>query len=232
MNSVENLNQRIIHCQACSRLRTHCATIAAEKRKMYENEAYWGKPVPGFGASCARLWIVGLAPGAHGANRTGRVFTGDKSGEWLFSALHRFGLSSAPESRSPEDGLQLKDTYISCVCKCAPPDNRPTSDELKSCNPYLISEWRLLNHPPIILTLGRVAFETILKLLLDHYQLTRNPEWKFKHSARYKIGDTELFASYHPSQQNTFTGKLTLSMWNQVFKKVRRSLESHPFAKD
>lgn len=232
MNPLEKLNQAIIQCQACPRLKTHCATIAKVKRRQYQNEPYWGKPVPGFGSPNPRLWIVGLAPGAHGANRTGRVFTGDNSGKWLYSALHRFGLSSHPESIGPQDGLILKDTYISCVCRCAPPQNRPTSKEIETCKPFLETDWKSLHCPPIILALGKTAFENVLKLLIEQNALNRKRDWKFGHLADYQIGKSRLLASYHPSQQNTFTGKLTAEMWDAVFKKVMAHLKSHPLRKN
>ncbi|NDC25268.1 MAG: uracil-DNA glycosylase, partial [Proteobacteria bacterium] len=141
MKSFDLLKKQIIQCKRCPRLRTHCVLIAQKKKREFKDWSYWGNPVPGFGDEHAKLWIVGLAPGAHGANRTGRVFTGDSSGRWLYSALHRIGLSSSPESVSTHDGLTLKQAYISCICRCAPPQNRPTSQEIKNCHAFLSSEW-------------------------------------------------------------------------------------------
>ena len=232
MKSLKNLNRNIIKCQACPRLRTHCATLGKLKRKQFQNEVYWGKPVPGFGCETPKLWIIGLAPGAHGANRTGRVFTGDNSGNWLYSALHRFGLSSQSSSLGTQDGLTLYNTYISCVCRCAPPNNRPTQKEIDTCSPFLISEWELLKHPPVVLALGRIAFDNVLRLLIRHYSIKKRSDWKFHHGAQFRIGQTLLMASYHPSQQNTFTKKLTLKMWNNVFSEIKRQLEGHPLSKN
>ncbi|NDC83939.1 uracil-DNA glycosylase, partial [bacterium] len=186
-----------------------------------------GKPVPGFGAPSPKLWIVGLAPGAHGANRTGRVFTGDSSGNWLYSALYRHGYASSPTSLDAHDGLKLTDTFISCICRCAPPDNRPTSKEIFKCRPFLQSEWNLLKQPPLILALGQLAFEETLSLLSDFYLLKKSREWRFKHGAVYRIGKTDLLVSYHPSRQNTSTKRLTLQMWDGIFDKTRELLENH-----
>ncbi|NBX76939.1 MAG: uracil-DNA glycosylase [Proteobacteria bacterium] len=232
MKSFSSLNQQITGCTRCPRLRTHCATITQVKRAAYKTEVYWGKPVPGFGSPKARLWIVGLAPGAHGANRTGRVFTGDSSGDWLYSALYRFGFSSAPNSLNSNDELRLLDTYISCVCRCAPPDNKPTLKEIANCSSYLAAEWELLKSPPLILTLGQIAFQEIIKLLMANYQIKRQSDWKFRHGALYKVGETRVMVSYHPSQQNTATKRLTLSMWNAIFKRASRELKDHSLRKD
>lgn len=232
MKSFRELETKIVRCDQCPRLRMHCATISKTKRKAYKNQTYWGKPVPGFGDEAARLWIIGLAPGAHGANRTGRVFTGDSSGDWLYSALYQFGLSSRPQSVGLHDGLVLLDTYISCVCRCAPPDNRPTTSEISHCSNFLMTEWKLLHCPPIILALGQVAFEQTLKLLMHHYGISRSLNWKFRHGAFYQIERTQLLVSYHPSQQNTSTKRLTKTMWHSIFKRVCQELKNHPPRKD
>ena len=232
MDSLRSLNKELIRCEKCPRLRTHCAKLARTKRRAYKNEQYWGKPVPGFGAPNPDLWIVGLAPGAHGANRTGRVFTGDSSGDWLYPALFRYGFSSIPSSISKQDGLILKDTYISCICRCAPPENRPLPEEIRACHSFLIREWSLLHHPSLILALGKIAFDQVIRLLMGHYQISKDPRWLFKHLAEYKIGTTQLMASYHPSRQNTSTGRLTLPMWNKVFQKAKEHLENHSSSKN
>ena len=232
MKSFSKLTQEIIACNRCPRLRMHCASIARSKRAAYKTEVYWGKPVPGFGSHTARLWVVGLAPGAHGANRTGRVFTGDSSGDWLYLALYKHGFSSAPESFKSKDGLTLFDTYISCICRCAPPENRPTRAEIVNCSSYLSTEWELLNSPPLILALGQMAFEEVIKLLLAFYQIKRERHWKFQHGALYEIGETKVLASYHPSQQNTATKRLTIKMWNSIFETAARELKNHPLRED
>ena len=232
MKSFSKLTQEIIACKRCPRLRMHCASVTRLKRAAYKTEVYWGKPVPGFGSHTARLWIVGLAPGAHGANRTGRVFTGDSSGNWLYLALYKYGFSSAPESFKSKDGLTLFDTYISCICRCAPPENRPTRAEIANCSSYLSTEWELLNSPPLILSLGQMAFEEVVKLLAAYYQIKRERHWKFRHGALYKIGETQVLASYHPSQQNTATKRLTIKMWNSIFETASRELKNHPLRED
>lgn len=232
MKSFIQLKREIITCTRCPRLRTHCTKVARIKRASYKNQVYWGKPVPGFGDLKARLWIVGLAPGAHGANRTGRVFTGDSSGDWLYSALYRFGLSSSPSSMHLKDGLTLSNTYISCVCRCAPPANRPSPREIATCAPFLTQEWGLLGFPPLILALGQIAFEQIIKLLTHHYQMNRSTDWKFRHGATYWVGKTQVLVSYHPSQQNTSTKRLTTAMWDSIFETVTRELKNHSFGKN
>jgi len=232
MKSFSNLNQQIITCNRCPRLKTHRARIAQVKRAAYKTEVYWGKPVPGFGSHKARFWVVGLAPGAHGANRTGRVFTGDSSGDWLYSALYHYGFSSAPQSVNPTDGLRLFDTYISCICRCVPPDNRPTPEEIANCSSFLLAEWELLSSPRLILALGQIAFEEVLNLLLDHYQIKKERDWKFRHGTLYQVGKTKVLVSYHPSRQNTSTKRLTIKMWNSIFEQARKELENHPFRKD
>lgn len=222
MNSFLELTHRIHHCELCPRLRAHCIKVAQVKRAAYKDQRYWGKPVSGFGDKKARIWIVGLAPGAHGANRTGRVFTGDKSGEWLYSALFKEGWSSSPISKDRHDSLKLNHVYISCVVRCAPPNNHPSSKELKLCFPYLKEEWSLLNQLSLIICLGKTAFDQIKILMTEHYQETQKPRWKFAHGALYKMANTQVLVSYHPSQQNTQTGRLTREMWTTIFKTARQ----------
>jgi uracil-DNA glycosylase family 4 len=221
MQTLQELNQTIINCQRCPRLLTYCEQVAREKRSIYTQEAYWGKPVPGFGDPEAWLWIIGLAPGAHGANRTGRMFTGDRSGEFLFAALHRAGLANQPTSTDREDGLGLQGVYISAATRCAPPDNQPTPDELARCHPYLQSELLLLKHVRVLLALGQIAFYAALGVLATHGVQFLRPRPSFVHGAVYPLGKYILAASYHVSQQNTFTGKLTPKMFDDVLAELK-----------
>jgi uracil-DNA glycosylase len=213
------LARRIIACTRCPRLRAHCARVAREKKRAHRDQTYWGRPVPGFGDPRARLLIVGLAPGAHGSNRTGRMFTGDSSGDWLYAALHRFGFASAPQSTSREDGLELRDCWITAAARCAPPDNRPTPAELANCRPWLEAELALLSRVRVVLALGRIAHEAFLRAA----GVTARPP--FRHGALARLEDGHiLISSYHPSRQNTNTGRLTRAMWHAVFRKARQVL--------
>jgi uracil-DNA glycosylase family 4 len=212
---LEKLNSEISACRKCPRLVAWREKVATEKRKAYREEEYWGRPVPGFGDARARVLVVGLAPGAHGSNRTGRQFTGDASGVFLFAALHRAGFASQPESHARGDGLMLRDLYITASGRCAPPDNKPSSQELDNCQPYLERELSILQ-PEVIVVLGRIAFERILRI-----KSTRAAGWKFTHGASYRFPDGAwLVCSYHPSQQNTSTGKLTKGMFDDVWRRV------------
>ncbi|MGB9674276.1 MAG: uracil-DNA glycosylase, partial [Anaerolineales bacterium] len=195
----ENLEKEIIECRKCARLVAWREKVALEKRRMFREQVYWGKPLPGFGDHQASILIVGLAPGAHGANRTGRMFTGDSSGEFLYRALYKVGIANQPNSDNREDGLKLNHAYISAVCRCAPPDNKPTPQEIKNCVPYLYREITALKNLKIIVALGRLAFDQI-KL---YYQIPSSVE--FKHGVEYAIPKSPiiLIASYHPSRQNT-----------------------------
>jgi len=219
----ESLNAEIVACSRCPRLVEWRQEVARLKRRAYQDQEYWGKPVPGFGDPRARILAVGLAPGAHGSNRTGRQFTGDASGRFLYPALHRAGLANQPESTRRDDGLKLHDLYISAVCRCAPPGNKPLPKEMTNCQPYLEREIELLR-PRVIVCLGRVAFERILRI----YSL-RDPALKFAHGAAYRAGsgptDPWLLCSYHPSQQNTLTGKLTVAMFDGIWAQARSLLE-------
>jgi uracil-DNA glycosylase family 4 len=219
--SLETLQRRIIGCARCARLREYGAEVARAKRAAYADEQYWGKPVPGFGDPGARLLVCGLAPGAHGAHRTGRVFTGDRSGEWLYRALHRAGFATQPESTSRGDGLELRDCWVTVCVRCAPPDNRPAPNETAACLPFLVDELRLLVRVRVILCLGAFAWDGVLRALaqLGH---TRAPKPRFQHGAEATVGPYALLASYHPSQQNTFTGKLTEPMLDGVMAHARR----------
>ena len=212
----DSLNKEIIACRRCQRLVQWREEVARIKRKAYQDWEYWGKPVPGFGDHKARVLVVGLAPGAHGSNRTGRQFTGDGSGNFLYPALHRAGFASQPDSTNRDDGLTLHDMFITASGRCAPPDNKPTTEELNNCQPFLEREIQLLQ-PRVIVVLGRIAFERILRI----YSL-RNSKWKFAHGALYQLSNrTRLLCSYHPSQQNTLTGKLTVKMFDEIWKKAK-----------
>lgn len=223
--SWNSLNRDIVACERCPRLREHCHNVAQEKRKAYLDWKYWGKPVPNFGAPEADLLIVGLAPAAHGANRTGRMFTGDRSGDWLYAALHDAGFSSVATSVSSEDGLTLIDCAITAACHCAPPANRPTRDELLACQRWLDTTIELLD-PKVMLGLGQIGWKSAL-------DAARRRGWhegklpKFAHGAVAPLNHRRwLVASYHPSQQNTFTGKLTRLMFREVFTTARELLEA------
>jgi uracil-DNA glycosylase len=213
---LELLTNEIIGCRKCPRLVKWREEVARVKRKAYLDHEYWGRPVPGFGDLKARVLVVGLAPGAHGSNRTGRNFTGDASGGFLFPALHRAGFASQAEAESRSDGLTLKDMYITASGRCAPPDNKPTPEELNNCQPYLERELKILN-PKVIVCLGRIAFERIMKI----YNI-RNLGYKFGHGVYYQMpAGNWLLCSYHPSQQNTSTGKLTAPMFDQIWERAK-----------
>jgi len=224
-NQWEKLNSEIIACRACPRLVEWREKVAVEKRRAYRDWEYWGKPVPGFGDPTARLFIVGLAPGAHGSNRTGRMFTGDSSGNTLFGALYRSGFASQPAAHSQDDGLILTDTFITAIARCAPPGNKPTRDELNNCEPFLTQEWLLMPQVRVVLALGKMAFDGSLRLLRNQgYDL---PRLKFSHGFHYAFGagspggEKRLLASYHPSRQNTQTGRLTQEMFDEIFERAR-----------
>ena len=219
-----SLESTITACRRCPRLVAWREEVAREKRRAYRDEAYWGKPVPSFGDIAAHVLIVGLAPGAHGANRTGRMFTGDSSGDFLYAALHRAGFASQPTSRGRDDGLTLTDAYISAACRCAPPDNKPAPDELAACRPFLTQEITLLENVRVVVALGRIAFDTILR---TYAPVTGAATPVFAHNASCSLGPglPMLVTSYHPSRQNTQTGRLTTEMFNDVWTSVRRLLK-------
>ena len=219
MTELEKLNSEIIVCHKCPRLVAWREEVARVKRRAYKDQEYWGKPVPGFGDPNARVLIVGLAPGAHGSNRTGRAFTGDASGGFLYPALYRAGFADQPTAVSRSDGLTLKGLYIAAVARCVPPDNKPTLEELNNCQPYLEREIQILK-PKVIVCLGRIAFERILRM----YSV-RNLSFKFVHGATYQLMTGHwLLCSYHPSQQNTLTGKLTVKMFDDIWVKAKELL--------
>lgn len=202
-------------CRACPRLVAWRERVAAEKRASFAGEEYWGRPVPGFGDPAARLLVVGLAPAAHGGNRTGRVFTGDRSGDWLFAALYRAGFANQPTSVRAGDGLELRRAYVAAAVRCAPPDNKPTIDERDRCLPYLRRELALLDQVGVVVALGQFAWDVMCR------ELGLRPKPRFGHGAEVAEGERVLIASYHPSQQNTFTGKLTEPMFDAVFTRAR-----------
>ena len=216
----QNFNQKIIHCDLCPRLSKWRNQISKEKRKAFQNEPYWGKPLTGFGDLNAEIVIVGLAPAAHGANRTGRVFTGDRSGEWLYRALYLEGFSNQLQSLSRKDDLKLKNAYVTMVVRCAPPKNKPTPKERDACLPYLIKEIQMLKKAKILIALGGFSLDGILLTLKNlDYGWKKKP--KFGHGVEEKIGPYTILCSYHPSQQNTFTGRLTEEMFLRIFRRVK-----------
>jgi len=221
------LQDEIVKCRLCPRLREHSTKVAAEKRRAYRDWDYWGKPVPPFGDPEARLLILGLAPAAHGGNRTGRMFTGDRSGDWLYRALFATGFASQPHSVSREDGLSLHGAYITAAARCAPPDNKPTLEELRTCRPYLERELDLLKSVKVVVTLGKVAFDQYLEVLKVRGAIRSRAAFAFGHNCQFVTapGQPVLISSYHPSQQNTSTGKLTEKMLLEVFRRARRVAE-------
>jgi uracil-DNA glycosylase len=223
--ALEKLCREIIRCRKCPRLVRYREAVAREKRAAFRDWEYWGKPVPGFGDPHAQLLILGLAPAAHGANRTGRMFTGDRSGDFLYQALYRTGFANQPTSKHRDDGLELRNAYIAAAVRCAPPDNKPLPAELANCRPYFERELDLLR-PKAILALGSIAMRTYLGYLKDRDAIASLAAFPFGHAANYRLGDhlPRLFASYHPSQQNTFTGKLTEAMLESVLAEIRAFL--------
>jgi uracil-DNA glycosylase len=219
------LQTRITACALCPRLREHSSAVAAAKRRAYRDWEYWGKPVPSFGDPNARILVVGLAPAAHGANRTGRIFTGDRSGDWLYRVLYRTGFASQPESVSREDGLTLHGLYITAAARCAPPGNKPSPEELRNCRPYFERELELLPKIRVVVALGRIAFDQYLEVLKSKGLIRSRAGFAFAHNRCFTTGEGAplLISSYHPSQQNTSTGKLTESMLLAVFRNARKS---------
>jgi uracil-DNA glycosylase family 4 len=226
-DSLERVVRDVVRCERCPRLVAWTRQVAATRVRRFAHETYWGRPVPGFGDPRARLLVVGLAPAAHGGNRTGRVFTGDRSGDFLFAALHRAGFASQPTSVSRDDGLELRDCYIAPLARCAPPANKPTPEEFAHCREYLEREWRLLARVRAVLALGRLAMDGFAALLRAEGRLPARSRLPFGHGLSHDLGDgLRLFASFHPSQQNTFTGRLTPRDLDRVLAAVRRHLEA------
>jgi len=219
---LEELHEEVIRCRKCARLVAWREEVARVKRKAYIDQEYWGKPVPGFGDPEARIFVVGLAPGAHGSNRTGRNFTGDASGGFLYPALYRAGFANQPTAVSRDDGLMLKDLYLAASARCVPPANKPTLEEMNNCQPYLERELEIIK-PSVIVCLGRIAFERLMRI----YSV-RNPAWKFGHGEFYRLDaarGTWVLCSYHPSQQNTLTGRLTMKMFDEIWAKAKSLTE-------
>jgi uracil-DNA glycosylase family 4 len=222
---LEVLQEEIVTCSRCTRLREHCASVAAIKRRAYRDQDYWGRPVPAFGDPQARVLILGLAPGAHGSNRTGRMFTGDASGQILYRALHKTGYASQAESVSRGDGLVLRDVFITAAARCAPPGNKPTPEELRNCRPFFERELALLANLRVVVALGRIAFDTYLDVLKSRGAIRSRAAFEFGHDREFTTapGLPLLISSYHPSQQNTSTGKLTEKMLVDVFNRARKA---------
>ena len=229
MDTIEGLNQKIIACTKCPRLVEYREEVARTKRRMYRESEYWGRPLPGFGDPEARVLLVGLAPAAHGGNRTGRMFTGDRSGDWVYGTLHKFGFANQPTSLNREDGLALEDAYITAALRCAPPANKPLREELLVCRPYLLQELRLLKRLRVVVALGKIAFDAYLATCRElsttgEYLPTPRPRFGHGETCVLPTGIT-LVSSYHSSQQNTQTGRLTRGMFEDVFVTVRRLLD-------
>ncbi len=220
------LNARIVHCELCPRLRAHSAEVAQKKRRAYADWEYWGRPVPSFGDPEARVLALGLAPGAHGSNRTGRPFTGDGSGDFLYPVLYETGFASQPKASGRDDGMKLDGLWITSVARCAPPGNKPAPAELRNCAPWLDEEMRLLTNLRVVVCLGRIAFEGLLAHEARTGGLDRRAGLSFAHGAEYKLpGGLIAIASYHPSLQNTNTGKLTRAMFLKIFRRARKLAE-------
>jgi uracil-DNA glycosylase family 4 len=219
--TLRSLSARIVDCRRCDRLVAWCAGVARDKRAAYADDEYWGRPVAGFGDPEARVVVVGLAPGAHGANRTGRVFTGDRSGEWLYRALHRAGFANQAASLTRDDGLELTRAWVTVCVRCAPPDNKPTPAERDTCLPFFVEELALLRQARVLVALGSFAWDGVLRALAAGDHSIPAPRPKFGHGAEATVGRYTLVGSYHPSQQNTFTGKLTEPMLDAVFRRAR-----------
>lgn len=220
--SLAALNARIVSCERCTRLRAYCAEVARVRRRAYAEQVYWGRPVPSFGDTEARVLVLGLAPGAHGSNRTGRMFTGDGSGDFLYPVLHEAGFASQAKAVSRGDGMKLTGLWISAVVHCAPPGNKPTLEEQRNCAPWLDEEIGLLRNLRVVVCLGKIAFDGFLNHQLRASRIKARSEFVFRHGAEYALpGGMTLIASYHPSLQNTNTGKLTRAMFLDVFKRAR-----------
>ena len=227
MSRLTVLRDTIVECRKCPRLVAHREEVARVKVRRFQDWEYWGRPLPGFGDAKARLLVVGLAPAAHGGNRTGRIFTGDRSGDWLYRALHRAGFASQPVSVSRDDGMRLTDCYITATVRCAPPGNRPLPEEFARCRPYLVEELRLLKNVRVVVALGKIAFDGYLSACRELGHVIPRPRPVFGHGRISHLAwQVTLIGSYHPSQQNTFTGKLSASSFDTIFSKARKILDS------
>jgi uracil-DNA glycosylase len=226
--AISAINREVVRCTKCPELRVYCEQIAAEKKRAYRDWAYWGKPVPAFGDPNARVVLVGLAPGAHGSNRTGRMFTGDASGEFLYPALHHAGFATQPSAVSKDDGMELRDCFITAAVRCAPPQNKPTPDEMRRCFPYLVREFEALANMQVIVGLGAIGTKAAIDALKElNYIITPTP-WRFGHGVEIRAQKAArvitIIASFHPSRQNTNTGKLTSAMFDQIFARANALL--------
>jgi len=219
----EALNRQVVQCRECPRLVSWREQVALQKRKAYMDWNYWGKPVPGFGDVDATILVLGLAPGAHGSNRTGRMFTGDSSGDFLFPALHKAGFASQPDSRFKDDGLILENIFITAVCRCVPPNNRPFKEEIMNCRIFLLEEMRLLDNLKGIIALGHIAFDSAIEILSGRHQIRFEKKPNFQHGKVYSFAESPLWLmpSYHPSRQNTQTGRLTTEMFDKIWREAR-----------
>jgi uracil-DNA glycosylase family 4 len=227
--SIERIERKVIACTRCPELRTYCGAIAREKKRAYADHEYWGKPVPALGDPNARVVLVGLAPGAHGSNRTGRMFTGDASGNFLFPALYRAGFASQPTATDRDDGMELRDCFITAAARCAPPQNKPTPQELRNCYPYLLEEFDAMPRIQVLIGLGKIGFDAAARVLRDRNYTFKNKPI-FGHGALFTATDEArrtiaLLGTFHPSQQNTNTGKLTVPMFDAIFKKAKSLLQ-------
>ncbi len=222
VHSLVELDRTIIDCTRCPRLVAWREQVAREKRAAFRDWSYWGRPIPGFGDPRAKMLVVGLAPAAHGGNRTGRIFTGDRSGDWLFGSLYRCGFANQPTSEHRDDGLEVTGAYITAAVRCAPPANKPLPEERDNCRPYLVTELQLLQHVRAIVALGSFAWDAVLRAHADLGLSVPRPKPRFGHLAEAELPGRVLIGSYHPSQQNTFTGKLTEDMLDAVFLRASR----------
>jgi uracil-DNA glycosylase len=229
--TLASLASTIVGCEKCPRLRNYCEIVGKTKRKAYSDWDYWKKPLPGFGDPSAEVLIVGLAPAANGGTRTGRLFCGDSSGDWLTKALYETGFANQPSSTSRNDGLELSGAYLSAVARCAPPENKPTQQEIGNCLPYLAQELRLLKNVRVIMALGNIALQGVLQMLTNEFGAKLDKKPKFIHGSRYEIADIGLilYVSYHPSRRNTQTKFMTWPMWISTFREIRKELERQNF---
>ena len=226
-DSLARLEAEVTECRKCPRLVEWREQVAREKRASFATETYWGRPVPGFGDPAARILVLGLAPAAHGGNRTGRVFTGDSSGSWLYEALHRFDFANQPDSIGRGDSLRLRGCYVTASARCAPPANKPTRTELERCRPFLAAETRLLEQVRVVVLLGRVGWEAWLRASGWWERLSVRERPRFAHGAESRLPDgTLVLCSFHPSRQNTNTGKLTRAMWHDIFRRARKAVDA------
>lgn len=227
MRTIERLQHEILTCTRCPRLVAYREQVAREKRRQYREWDYWGKPLPSFGDPQARLLLIGLAPAAHGGNRTGRMFTGDQSGDWVYGTLYRFGFANQATSQHCDDGLRLQDAYITAAARCVPPENKPSTHELAACRPYLVRELRLLRQVRVVVPLGKIAFDAYLAARQEIGRPALSPRPRFAHQAATRLPEgILLLASYHPSRQNTQTRRLTQAMFDAIFARAREELDT------